>query len=103
MKTASSIRAELMQRKLTYHLLASDTRYREETIARHYLSLVKLAQQLDYLIQARERQIANDDTDSAIAYLVGTIKEAHLKDFGIELEWTKEKHESNTDSNANSR
>lgn len=63
-------------------------------IAKHYCSLAMTSLTLLQLVNHRERvrfqtTLETDNIDYAINSLVKTIKDSHLSDFGIPLEWTK--------------
>ena len=67
-------------------MLAQDERYQEERIAKHYVAFAHLAMQLSKLIEARD-QNQSEGLDKTIKYLTSKIREGHLMEFGIELEW----------------
>lgn len=68
------------------HKLTKYPAAQAETIARHYVSLAALATNLLRIIEAK-RFGATEPVDALIADQIDIIKEAHARDFGIELEW----------------
>lgn len=68
--------------------LAQCSHFQEEKIAQHYASFAHLAAQLRMLCEER-KHTGTTKLDDAIKYLTGKIREGHLLEFGIELEWNK--------------
>ena len=65
-----------------------------DVIARHYLSLIAVAQNLNYVLKCRSYRVPDvsdpadvQTVDDLIARFVQQIKDAHLRDFGLPLEW----------------
>lgn len=72
--------------KIRDALSISSPLVQEELIADHYVAQAQLAMQLKQLIKLRKRE-GTGDFDEVIRYGVAQIKQAHLRDFGIPLEW----------------
>ena len=70
--------------------LAQSVEAQEERIAAHYTTFAHLAMQLRELTEARKRGCTTDLNDT-IRYLTGKIREGHLMEFGIQLEWPNAK------------
>jgi len=66
--------------------LAQSVEAQEERIAAHYTAFAHLAMQLRELTEARKHGCTTDLNDT-IRYLTGKIREGHLMEFGIQLEW----------------
>ena len=81
---------EALHRK---HLLSGKLPLQAETITLHYLSLFSVINQLHLLVEEYKRH-GTDELLECIEYSVNNIKAKHLKDFGIELEWEKDKCEN---------
>lgn len=86
-------RAEIKRDQLSHY-----PEIQPDVIARHYLSLAAVAQHLAEMVKAKsylyapeaEKSPAAKATDETIALFVRQIKDAHLRDFGIPLEWENE-------------
>lgn len=83
-------RYEVARKERQYHLLSNNVKLQAERIAKHYAAFARLSLTLLELI---EYQKYNDpqELNDTIHYLTGKIKEGHLMDFGIELEWPTNK------------
>ena len=66
--------------------LAQSVEAQEERIAAHYTAFAHLAMQLRELTEARKHGCTTDLNDT-IRYLTEKIREGHLMEFGIQLEW----------------
>ena len=71
-------------------MLSQSEHTQEERIAEHYTAFARLAMQLRELIEARKHSDSKD-LDDTIRFLTGKIREGHLMEFGIQLEWPNEK------------
>jgi len=58
-----------------------------ETIAIHYLSYVKISQEMLKILDLRKTSGPSKEVDEILEYLAKHIKDGHLEDFGIELSW----------------
>jgi hypothetical protein len=58
-----------------------------EALAHHYTRVASLAILLEELTKIRRLDGPDKDTDKVIGFIMEDIKEAHLKDLGIPLEW----------------
>ena len=67
-------------------MLSQSEQAQEERIAAHYTAFAHLAMQLRELTKARKHGCTTDLNDT-IRYLTGKIREGHLMEFGIQLEW----------------
>ena len=67
-------------------MLAQSVEVQEERIAAHYTAFAHLALQLRQLTEARKHGCTTDLNDT-IRFLTGKIREGHLMEFGIQLEW----------------
>lgn len=78
-----------IERLQTVHRLAKYPSAQAEALARHYLSMAQIAKDLKWLVDqeryAPEVMVAGGE--ECILMLTNQIKEAHLKDLGIELKW----------------
>ena len=72
--------------------LAQSVEAQEERIAEHYTAFAHLAMQLRELTEARKHGCTTDLNDT-IRYLTGKIREGHLMEFGIQLEWPNDRGE----------
>lgn len=78
-----------IERLQTVYRLAKYPSTQAETLARHYLGMVSYAKDLMWLVD-QERYAPETRTaewEAVVTCLVRKIKEAHLKDLGIELKW----------------
>lgn len=73
--------------------LAKSVEAQEERIAEHYVAFAHLALQLRKLTEAR-RHSRTTELNDTIRYLTGKIREGHLMEFGIQLEWPNAVSES---------
>jgi hypothetical protein len=69
-----------------YEQLAGDKAHQEYAIIKHYASIALVATDAMKIVKA-EGSEDNEDARRAIEYVVKTIKDKHLEDFGLELEW----------------
>lgn len=67
-------------------MLSQSEHAQEERIAAHYTAFAHLAMQLRELTEARKHS-GSKDLDDTIRFLTGKIREGHLMEFGIQLEW----------------
>jgi hypothetical protein len=70
--------------------LSGHPRQQEDAIAEHYASLMSQSRDLYELARRRRYGPPNAEIDACIAHLVGVVKRAHLRAFGIPLEWSHE-------------
>jgi len=78
------------ERVATYQRLHDHPWAHAGAIARHYASLAKAAEELHWLTERKKGAWPPDShvyIDAAIAHLVVQIKQRHLTDFGLPLEW----------------
>jgi len=85
-KSASVVRYEQMRAELARHRFYQNPEQEPEAIARHYVAHAMLALQLLEMIRFRQYG-PDEDLDCMILTLTKQIKENHLHDFGIKLEW----------------
>ena len=69
-----------------YAMLARSSEDQEEQIAKHYVAFAQIAMQLRELTEERKRN-NSPELNELIQYLCKKIREGHLMEFGIELEW----------------
>ena len=72
---------------MTYDRLARNPEQQAEAIAYHYTRLAALAIHLQELAKIQRLYGPDKDTGTAIGFIMEDIREAHLKDLGIPLEW----------------
>jgi hypothetical protein len=70
-------------------LLSQHCKIQEDRIAAHYVAFAHLAMQLKQLCDERVAT-GTCQLDETIEFLTGKIREGHLMEFGIALEWPKE-------------
>jgi hypothetical protein len=84
-------RWERARQEQQYWMLAQSVESQEERIAAHYTAFAHLAMQLRQLTEARKHS-GSPELNETIRYLTGKIREGHLMEFGIELEWPNTNH-----------
>ncbi len=67
-------------------ILSQSEQAQEERIAAHYTAFAYLAMQLRELTEARKHG-STTEMNASIRYLTGKIREGHVMEFGIQLEW----------------
>lgn len=75
---------------MTHDRLARNPEQQAEAVAHHYTRLAALSMNLLELVNIRRQyplRYGGELTDKAIETLMEAIREAHLKDLGIPLEW----------------
>jgi uncharacterized protein YukJ len=78
---------KLLQRR---HLLGQYPNTQAEAVARHYCSMIHIALDLKNMVELKRSSHGPEkDLDDLIAITLMKIKEAHLTDLGIALEWGK--------------
>lgn len=90
-KTACQIREEAEVVRFRRAYLAKDRDLQTEAIIKHYVSMAKLVEQLAKVQEFRtvcaRAGRPPGHSGELVDLMIGKIKEAHLYDFGIELEW----------------
>ena len=85
--TATQVDREGMEQAQAYGALSKfGPAYQAEVIAKHYLAYATMAKQLHLVVEMYQRN-PGPILESAINFLVERIKQGHLADFGIPLEW----------------
>jgi hypothetical protein len=85
-KATALNRWEQARKEQQYALLSRSVEAQEDRIAEHYSAFAHLAMQLRALAEERKRR-RSPELDDAIRHLCKVIREGHLMEFGIELEW----------------
>jgi hypothetical protein len=85
-KATALNRWEQARKKQQYALLAQSVEAQEDRIAEHYSAFAHLAMQLRELTNERKRRRSPELNDT-IRHFCKVIREGHLMEFGIELEW----------------
>lgn len=76
-----------MEAAMTYDRLARNPELQAEAIVHHYTRMAALSMSLLELVKIRRVYGSGIMTDATIEFLSADIREAHLKDLGIPLEW----------------
>ena len=79
-------RFEQARQRHQFEMLSRSVELQEEAIVNHYVAFANLAMQLRTLVNQR-KLIRSEESDDLIRFLVGKIKQGHLMEFGIQLEW----------------
>jgi len=79
-------RYQIAQAERQRWMLSQSEHAQEERIAKHYTAFAHLAMQLRELVEARKHS-GSKDLDDTIRFMTGKIREGHLMEFGIQLEW----------------
>jgi hypothetical protein len=66
--------------------LSQSEELQEYRIAEHYAAFAQLAMQLRKLIELRKHE-STPELNDTIRYLTSKIREGHVMEFGIELNW----------------
>lgn len=81
-------RYEIARRNRQYHMLSESEEMQEERIASHYVAFAHLALQLKKMNEIRKmNRESSPELNEHIRWLTSKIREGHLTEFGIELEW----------------
>jgi hypothetical protein len=82
-------RFKKLKHEYTRSMLSKSESSQEERIANHYAAIAASGVELYKLVMLRELQPSNE-LNEVIKHIADKIREAHLEDFGIELDWHKE-------------
>jgi len=87
-KTQSALNIELMERnrKINY-LSRCGAKEQARVISKHYVSHFMIAKQLLNIVELSDEFDNNKIINEAIKYFIKQLKQAHLSEFEIELEW----------------